>query len=68
MSRVLPSLLGVVAYCYIDDIVIYSENYTEHLKHLRQVFEKIVKLISQFEIKEVLTFEITSKVSWIYNK
>ena len=41
MSRVLQSLLGSAVFCYIDDIVVFSENYTEHMIHLRQVFEKL---------------------------
>ena len=41
MSRVLHNLLGSIAYCYIDDIVIFSKNIAEHFEHLEKVFSRL---------------------------
>ena len=32
-------MLGVISDFYIDDIVVYSQNHSDHSQHLRQVFE-----------------------------
>ena len=50
LIRVLENLFGVAVYCYMDDIVIYNENYTEHLELLRQVFEKLSQ--AQLSLKQ----------------
>ena len=41
MSQVLKGLNWMFALCYIDDILIFSSNFEEHLDHLRQVFQRI---------------------------
>ena len=41
MQGVLAPFLWIFALVYIDDIVIYSKTFEEHLKHLDQVFEAI---------------------------
>ena len=41
MEIVLKDLLGVCVLIYIDDIVIYSKNMSEHKHHVRQVFERL---------------------------
>ena len=39
MNRILLPLIGECLFVYIDDIVVYSKDIKEHIKHLRQVFE-----------------------------
>ena len=41
MSQVLKGLNWKFALCYIDDILIFSSNFEEHLDHLGQVFQRL---------------------------
>jgi hypothetical protein len=41
MARVLTGLLGRYVHVYLDDIIVYSMSYEEHVTHLRQVFERL---------------------------
>jgi len=41
MNIVLAGALGVFAYIYIDDIVIFSKNIKDHLKHLKIILQKL---------------------------
>ena len=41
MSRVLQNLLGRISFCYIDDLVVFSNNEEDHLNDLRQVLERL---------------------------
>jgi len=41
MSQVLRGLHWKFALCYIDDILIYSKDFEEHLDHLDKVFSKL---------------------------
>ena len=43
MSMVLQDILGVFCFCYIDDIIIHSKTYEDHLKNLDTVFTKLVQ-------------------------
>ena len=40
-ERVLQGLLYQCVLVYLDDIIVFSKNYTEHLTHLVQVFQQI---------------------------
>lgn len=37
----LAGYLGVFVHVYLDDIIVYSQNYKDHLGHLRAVFERL---------------------------
>jgi hypothetical protein len=39
MTRVLEGYLGKFAQVYLDDIIIFSRDHTEHLVHLRLILE-----------------------------
>ena len=41
MDTVLAGLIGVCAYVYVDDIIIYSKNMNDHEKHLQSVFDRL---------------------------
>ena len=41
MRATLGELEGVIAMVYIDDIIIYSNNFEDHLKHIKMVFDKL---------------------------
>ena len=41
MNRVFTKINGDFVVVYLDDLNIYSRNFNEHLKHLREVFERL---------------------------
>ena len=41
MSRVLKGLNWKFVLCYIDDILVFSANFSQHLEHLGQVFQRL---------------------------
>ena len=41
MAKCLDGLIGVVAVVYLDDILIYSENVDDHLKHVEMVIDRL---------------------------
>lgn len=41
MNKVLDQLLDIFAVIYLDDIVVYSRTFDEHIEHLRQVFQVV---------------------------
>lgn len=43
MNRILLPLIGECLFVYIDDIVVYSKNLEDHIKHLKKVFEIFTK-------------------------
>ena len=43
MNLVLYDLIDVCCVVYLDDILIYSKNITEHWKHVRAVFSRLAK-------------------------
>ena len=43
MQRILSPVLGRTAYCFIDDILIFSKTFEDHLKDLREVLGLIAK-------------------------
>lgn len=41
--EVLPGFINRFVFVYLDDIIIYSQTPDDHLRHLRQVFERLQK-------------------------
>ena len=41
MQRVLGNLLGKTSFNFIDDTLVASKTYREHLQHLREVFSRL---------------------------
>ncbi|MES9884237.1 MAG: RNase H-like domain-containing protein, partial [Sedimenticola sp.] len=41
MTQVLRGLAWKIAMCYIDDILVFSKNLTDHLAHLQAVFDRL---------------------------
>ncbi len=41
MNDALRGLLGISVVCYLDDLLVFSDNVESHLLHLRQVFERL---------------------------
>jgi len=40
VNDVLEGILGVFVFCYIDDVIIFSENFKIHVKHVSEVLER----------------------------
>jgi Reverse transcriptase (RNA-dependent DNA polymerase)/RNase H-like domain found in reverse transcriptase len=43
MHSVLGGALGVFALVYIDDIIVYSQSFSDHLLHLEEVFQRLIR-------------------------
>jgi hypothetical protein len=43
MDKVLGELKWKCVMCYVDDLIIYSETLEEHVRHIRQVLERLAK-------------------------
>ena len=41
INEVLGEHLDIFAIAYLDDILIFLENYDEHIEHIRKVLKKI---------------------------
>jgi hypothetical protein len=41
IERVLRGLIGSFVHVYLDDILVFSESWSEHLSHLKTVFERL---------------------------
>ena len=41
MAKVLEGLIGKFVFCFMDDVIVFSHTFAEHLDHLRAVFERI---------------------------
>ena len=52
MDIVFRDLLGVCVMVYIDDIVIYSKNMNDHLKHLELVFDRLASFGLQIKAEK----------------
>ena len=63
MSRCLNNSLGRIAFCYIDDIVIFSKNFDQHLKDLREVFTKLK--LANLKLKLEKCDFLKSKVNYL---
>lgn len=43
INDVLRDMIGRFVFVYLDDILIFSQNSTEHIRHVRQVLERLLK-------------------------
>ena len=57
MNAVLRSYLYKFAVVYLDDVLIYSETYEDHLIHLKNIIETILKHHLQINTKKSVFFE-----------
>src|SRR5579859_492510 len=51
MNKVLDSYINKFVVVYIDDIMIYSRTFEEHIEHLEKVFQRLIEanLIVKFK-------------------
>ena len=52
MSNVLAGLIGPSVLVYLDDIIIFSENLTDHLEKLKLVFERLQKYNLKLKLRK----------------
>ena len=63
MSRCLGEILGKIAFCFIDDIIIYSQTVDDHFEHLRNVFTKLREANLHIKLEKCEFFK--SKVNYL---
>lgn len=63
MSKILESYIGRFVYVFIDDIIIFSGSLSEHVDHLRLVFEKCMEY--NLRLKKVKCKFCQSKVRYL---
>ena len=52
MNHVLKEYLYEFAVVYIDDILIYSKTFEEHMEHLKKIFEKLREAELMIKLKK----------------
>ena len=52
INEVLGEHLDIFTITYLDDILIFSENYDEHIEHVRKVLKKIENTKLQLKLKK----------------
>ena len=52
MNYVLQDFLGKFAAVYIDDIIIYSRTFEQHMDHIQQVFDALRKACLKIKLKK----------------
>ncbi len=62
MQEILRGLNWKFVLCYLDDVIIFSSSFSEHLSHLKQVFDRFRQAGLQFAAKEMLIWSKRSEV------
>ena len=52
INEVLREHLNIFIITYLDDILIFSENYDEHIEHIRKILKKIENAKLQLKLKK----------------
>jgi len=64
-SRLLSKLLTgleMFAVAYLDDVIIFSDSWEEHLKHIKLVFRTFKMLVSHLILKNVISLPLESTI------
>ena len=57
MVTVLNKLLGVVCFCYLDDVIIYSDSELSHLEDLKSVFKRLEQANLSLKLEKCRFFQ-----------
>jgi hypothetical protein len=38
MSKILGDIIGTYVWVYLDNVIVFSDNMTDHISHLREIF------------------------------
>ena len=60
MSKALEGLIGVMCFCYIDDIIIFSKDLKTNLERLRIIFNRLRR--ANLKLQEVSFFKDSIKL------
>jgi hypothetical protein len=52
--------------CYIDDVLVHSKGFLQHLAHLEEVFKRLHEINMKIHPKKC-DFAITSNLPWTHN-
>src|SRR6266540_5213191 len=61
MNKVLRQYIGKFVQVYLNDVIIYSNNLTEHKKHIKAVLEKIKEANLKFKLSKYQWFQTELK-------
>ena len=66
MNNLLRDYIGKFIKVYIDDIIIYSENFTDHLEHLERIFRILNRVNLKLSLEKSRFFQ--TKVKFLGHK
>ena len=52
MDQILRNIIDKFVLVYLDDVIIYSKNFNEHLSHIEEVFNRIYKVELKLKTKK----------------
>jgi hypothetical protein len=41
MTKIFGDIIGIYVWVYLDDIIVFSDNKTDHISHLREIFRRL---------------------------
>ncbi|KAH6601590.1 hypothetical protein BASA50_001448 [Batrachochytrium salamandrivorans] len=65
MSSIFKDLIGVTVQVYLDDIIVYSENPTDHHKHVRQFLQRLQGQINSTAKPEKCFYSQKKRLSYL---
>ena len=53
MDMLMVGIRGIYTLCYVDDILVFSESFNDHVKHLKEVFDRLAQAGRSVRLEKV---------------